>query len=328
MKVSTPLSTSASQTFDIAEEPVRGVPADTSVQSSAGSTTELHVKMPAASGYQLLDTGNGAKLEQVGPYRLIRPAPQALWRPSSPPEVWDTAVARYQRSSAGGGAWTYKYKLPPTWVVYYCDLILKVRLTDFGHLGFFAEHGPHWQWLRQYLQASGRPIRLLNTFAYTGGMSLAAAAAGASVVHLDAADSIVTWARDNAQLSGLATARLRWVVEDVSKFLTREVRRGNKYDAIVLDPPSFGRGSKGEVWKLERDLPAVLDLCRQVLSSEPQCVLLSAHTPGVTPCVLAHLLADMLGNHRGLLTSMEMMIPYRDGPRVLPSGALARWSRD
>ena len=189
---------------------MRGVPADTSVQSSAGSTPELHVKMLAASGYQLLDTGNGAKLEQVGPYRLIRPAPQALWRPSSPPEVWDTAVARYQRSSAGGGAWTYKYKLPPTWVVYYCDLILKVRLTDFGHLGFFAEHGPHWQWLRQYLQASGRPIRLLNTFAYTGGMSLAAAAAGASVVHLDAADSIVTWARDNAQLSGLATARLRW----------------------------------------------------------------------------------------------------------------------
>ena len=306
--MSTPLSTSVSPTFGIAN---RTVPAG-----------------PDASGYQLLDTGNGAKLEQVGPYRLVRPAPQALWRPSYPAEVWDTAVARYHRQSSGGGTWTYKSTLPPTWVVTYCDLTLKVRLTDFGHLGFFAEHGPHWQWLRQYVQDARRPIRLLNAFAYTGGMSLAAAAAGASVVHLDAAEGIVAWARDNAQLSGLAAARIRWVVEDVTKFLTREVRRGNKYDAIVLDPPSFGRGSKGEVWKLERDLPALLDLCSQVLSDEPLCVLLSAHTPGVTPLVLAHLLADMLGNHRGLLTSMEMVIPHSDGTRVLPSGALARWSRD
>jgi len=280
------------------------------------------------SGYHLLDTGNGSKLEQVGPYRLGRPVPQALWRPCYAAEVWDTAVARYHRKSSGGGTWTYKSKLPPTWVVTYGDLTLKVRLTDFGHLGFFAEHGPHWQWLRQYVQDARRPIRLLNAFAYTGGMSLAAAAAGASVVHLDAAEGIVAWARDNAQLSGLAEAHIRWVVEDVTKFLTREVRRGNKYDAIVLDPPSFGRGSKGEVWKLEHDLPALLDLCSQVLSDQPLCVLLSAHTPGVTPFVLAHLLADMLGTHRGLLTSMEMVIPHSDGTRVLPSGALARWSRD
>jgi len=303
--VSTPLSTSVSPTFDIAN---RGG--------------------PDASGYQLLDTGHGAKLEQVGPYRLVRPAPQALWRPSYPAEVWDTAVARYHRQSSGGGTWTYTSKLPLTWVVTHCDLTLKVRLTDFGHLGFFAEHGPHWQWLRQYIQDARRPIRLLNAFAYTGGMSLAAAAAGASVVHLDAAEGIVAWARDNAQLSDLGAARIRWVVEDVTKFLTREVRRGNKYDAIVLDPPSFGRGSKGEVWKLERDLPAILDLCSQVLSDEPLCVLLSAHTPGVTPLVLAHLRADMLGNHRGLFTSMEMVIPHSDGTRVLPSGARARWSRD
>ena len=205
--------------------------------------------VPDASGYQLLDTGNGAKLEQVGPYRLVRPAPQALWRPSYPAEVWDTAVAWYHRRSAGGGAWTSKDKLPPTWVVTYCDLTLKVKLTDFGHLGFFAEHGPHWQWVHQRIHTAGRPIHLLNAFAYTGGISLAAAMAGASVVHLDAAEGSVAWARDNARLSGLAEARIRWVVEDVSKFLTREVRRGNRYDALVLDPPSFGRGSKGEVWK-------------------------------------------------------------------------------
>lgn len=284
--------------------------------------------VPDIAGYHLLDTGHGAKLEQLGPYRLVRPAPQALWRPTQPPEVWETAVACYRRHSSGAGAWTCKRALPPAWTVTYGDLKLKVKLTDFGHVGFFAEHGVHWQWVRQRLLTARRPIRLLNAFAYTGGMSLAAALAGASVVHLDAAEGIVAWARDNAQLCGLAEAPIRWIVEDVSKFLTREVRRGHRYDAIVLDPPSFGRGSKGEVWKLERDVPALLDLCSQVLSPEPLFVLLSAHTPGVTPLVLAHLLADMLGPCGGLLTSMEMVIPYHDGTQVLPSGALARWSRD
>ena len=281
-----------------------------------------------ACGYQLLDTGYGARLEQVGPYRLVRPAPQALWRPTHPAEMWDTAVAGYQRQSSGGGVWTYRQPLPPVWVVPYCGLTLQVKLTDFGHLGFFAEHGPHWQWIRQRIDAARRPIHLLNAFAYTGGMSLAAAAAGASVVHLDAAEGMVAWGRENARLSGLADAPIRWIVEDVSKFLTREVRRGHRYDAMVLDPPSFGRGSKGEVWKLERDLPALLDLCGQVLSREPLFVLLSAHTPGVTPLVLERLLADMLGKRRGRLTSMEMVLPHSDGTRVLPSGALARWSRD
>ncbi|MBM3224791.1 MAG: SAM-dependent methyltransferase [Candidatus Tectomicrobia bacterium] len=280
------------------------------------------------SRYALLDSGDGSKLEQVGPYRLIRPAPQALWRPTLSPAIWETAAASYQRSSSGGGAWRYRQRLPATWVVTYCDLTLKVKLTDFGHLGFFAEHGVHWQWVAQQIRTRGRPVRLLNAFAYTGGMTLAAAAAGANVVHLDAAAGIVTWARENAQVAGLATAPIRWVVEDVVKFLTREERRGHTYDALVLDPPSFGRGSKGEVWKLERDLPALLDLCRQVLSPDPVCVLLSAHTPGVTPCVLARLLGDMLGDRGGQLGSMEMLLPHQESPHVLPSGALARWSRN
>ena len=283
---------------------------------------------PDASGYHLLDTGHGTKLEQVGSYRLVRPAPQALWRPAHPPELWETAVACYRRHSAGAGAWTCKQQLPLAWTVTYCELTLKVKLTDFGHLGFFAEHGAHWQWVRQRIHAARRPIRLLNAFAYTGGMSLAAAMAGASVVHLDAAEGSVAWARDNAQLCGLAEAPIRWVVEDVSKFLAREVRRGHRYDALVLDPPSFGRGSKGEVWKLERDLPALLDLCSRVLSHEPLFVLLSAHTPGVTPLVLGHLLSAMLGHGGGRLMSMEMVIPHSDGACVLPSGALARWSKD
>ena len=169
---------------------------------------------PDTSGYHLLDTGHGAKLEQVGPYRLVRPAPQALWRPTYPSEVWETAVACYRRHSSGAGAWTCKQQLPPAWTVTYGDLTLKVKLTDFGHLGFFAEHEAHWQWVRQRIHTAGRPIRLLNAFAYTGGMSLAAALAGASVVHLDAAEGIVAWARDNAQLSGLA-AELDGVLAEV-----------------------------------------------------------------------------------------------------------------
>lgn len=281
--------------------------------------------MPLASTYALLDSGHGAKLEQVGPYRLVRPAPQALWRPSVPAEVWDTSAATYQRHSSGGGTWTYRHRLPDAWAITYGGLTLQIKLTDFGHLGFFAEHAPHWHWVQQAIRAAGRPIRLLNAFAYTGGTSLAAAVAGAQVVHLDAAAGIVAWARENAALSGLTETPIRWVVEDVSKFLTREARRGHTYDAIILDPPSFGRGSKGEVWKLERDLPALLELCQQVLSPEPLCVLLSAHTPGVTPLVLQHLLADMLGTRSGNLTSLEMRVPGAEGARLLPSGALARW---
>ncbi|MGE3537237.1 MAG: class I SAM-dependent methyltransferase [Candidatus Tectimicrobiota bacterium] len=281
-----------------------------------------------ASEYAILDTGHGAKLEQVGPYRLVRPAPQALWRPSHPAALWESAAAHFRRHSAGGGTWSYRRQLPASWTLTYSQLTLKIKLTDFGHLGFFAEHGAHWHWVTERIQRATSPVRLLNAFAYTGGMTLAAARAGAQVVHLDAADSIVAWARENASLCGLAAAPIRWVVEDVSKFLTREVRRGHTYDALILDPPSFGRGSKGEVWKLERDLPALLELCRQVLSRNPLFVLLSAHTPGVTPVVLENLLLDMFESGRGHLVGMEMTVPQGQGTRLVPSGALARWSRD
>jgi 23S rRNA (cytosine1962-C5)-methyltransferase len=199
-------------------------------------------------------------------------------------------------------------------------------MTDFGHLGFFAEHGPHWQWVQAQIAAAKRPIQVLNTFAHTGASTLAAAAAGAQVVHLDAAEGIVAWARDNAQLAGLDTAPVRWIVDDVHKFLKREIRRGRTYEVILLDPPSFGRGNKGEVWKFTRDIGPLLQLCRQVLSHEPLAVLLSAHTPGVTPLVLENLLGEMIGTERGVISSMEMTIPQSNGQRVLPSGALARWS--
>ena len=282
------------------------------------------------STYALLDSGGGRKLEQVGPYRLVRPASQALWAPSRDAEFWDTAAARFQRGPSGSGSWhRRRHGLPPAWMLTYCGLPVTVRPTDFGHLGFFPEHGPHWQWLRDRIAAAGRPVKVLNAFAYTGCTTLAAAAAGAEVVHLDAAEGIVAWARENARLAGLAQAPIRWIVDDSSRFLRREVRRGNRYDAIILDPPSFGRGPKGEVWKLTRDLSPLLDLCRQVLSDAPFAVVLSTHTPGITPLVLERMLAGAMALDRRQLCSMEMCIPQAGGRGAgLPSGALVRWQGD
>ncbi len=277
------------------------------------------------TGYRLLDSGNFQKLEQVGPYRLIRPAPQAIWQPAQPQNLWRSADARFQRNKSGGGQWEYRRKLPAHWLIDYYGLTLKIKLTDFGHLGLFAEQGPNWQWIQQQVKKANRPLKVLNTFAYTGGSSLAAAAAGAKVVHLDAAKGVVSWGKENAQFSALSDKPIRWLVEDVGKFVAREVRRGNKYDAIILDPPSFGRGSKGEVWKFERDLPKLLAQCRQLLSKKPAFMLLSAHTPGFGHLALENLLADLMRGHNGHLSSAEMTIPEEKTHRLLPSGFMARW---
>ena len=199
-------------------------------------------------------------------------------------------------------------------------------MTDFGHLGLFAEQGPNWRWIQEQIEVARRPIHVLNTFAYTGGSSLAAAAAGANVVHLDAAKGINLWARENAQASGLDERPIHWITDDVVKFVDREIRRGKHYDGLILDPPSFGRGPKGQVWKLEKDLPELLDVCRQLLSQKPRFILLSAHTPGFSPIALENLLADMTRSYQGRLSSMEMVIPQSDSNRYLPSGIMARWS--
>lgn len=278
--------------------------------------------------YQLLDSGNFRKLEQIGPYLLDRPAPQAIWRPSQAAEVWATADALYHRSGSGGGHWEFKRKLPDSWPITYYGLTMRIKLTDFGHLGLFAEQGPNWPWIQKQIKRASRPINVLNTFAYTGGSSLAAAAAGAKVVHLDAAKGMIGWGRENAELSGLADKPIRWLVDDVTKFMKREVRRGNHYEAIILDPPSFGRGPKGQVWKFENDLPALLDLCRQVLDKKPLFILLSAHTPNFSPLALENLLADMMAGFKGWLSSHEMVIPQASSKRGLPSGSLASWVGD
>lgn len=292
--------------------------------------------------YQLLDSGHSNKLEQVGPYRLIRPAPQALWSPTQNTSLWENVHAIYHRSPSGGGHWDYKARLPASWTIVYHGLKLKIKLTDFGHLGLFAEQGPNWAWIQASIKQAAssinaknakgereardlnQSIKVLNTFAYTGGSTLAAATTGAKVVHVDASKGIVAWARENAAIAGLGQKPIRWIVDDVTKFVKRELRRGNRYDALILDPPSFGRGSKGEIWKFEQDLPKLLDLCRGLLSQRPCFVLLSAHTPGFTPLALENLLAEMMGAYGGQLDSQEMVIPYQQG-RVLPSGTMAQW---
>lgn len=277
------------------------------------------------NSYILLDSGNFRKLEQVGPYRLNRPAPQAIWKPALSERDWADVHAYYHRSSSGGGSWEYKTRLPENWAVSYYGLTMQIKLTDFGHMGLFPEQGPNWDWIQDQIRRVSRPVKVLNTFAYTGGSSLAAAAAGAEVVHLDAAKGMEVWARENARLSKMDKLPIRWLIDDVTRFINREIRRGNHYDAIILDPPSFGRGSKGEVWKFEDDLPALLELCSQVLSTSPVFILLSAHTPGVTPLTLENLLANLIVPFRGTLISAEMVIPEHKSSRVLPSGTMARW---
>ncbi|MEM7030808.1 MAG: class I SAM-dependent methyltransferase [Chloroflexota bacterium] len=262
----------------------------------------------------------------VGPYRLDRPAPQAIWQPTLSHQAWSQSDALYHRSKSGGGRWEFKTKIRDSWQIQYGGLTLKIKLTDFGHLGLFAEQAENWRWMQHLIQKANRPLRVLNTFAYTGGASLAAAAAGAQVTHLDAAKGIVSWAKENAAVSNLSKKPIRWIVDDVAKFVAREQRRGNSYDGLILDPPSFGRGPKGNIWKFETDLPPLLAVCRAILSEQPVFILLSAHTPGFSPLGLENLLGDMMQGFEGELSSQEMIITQADSNRTLPSGMMARWT--
>ncbi len=275
--------------------------------------------------YELLDSGDQAKLERFGEYVLSRPAPQAIWSRRLPSRLWSEADATYTRSPSGGGSWHHRRPLPQSWMLELGGLSLKIKPTDFGHLGVFPEQQPHWGWITRMIRESPGPVNVLNLFAYTGGSTLAAAAAGASVCHLDSSRGVVAWARDNAVLSHLVDCPVRWIVDDVTKFVRREDRRGRRYDAIILDPPSFGRGPKGEVWKIERELPVLLRACRTLLSDRPLFVLLSCHSPGFTPLVLRNLLAEMMTGTGRRFDAAEMALAESDGERSLPSGSFARW---
>jgi 23S rRNA (cytosine1962-C5)-methyltransferase len=280
----------------------------------------------AIETYALLDSGLGRKLERFGRLVLARPCAQALWKPQLPAAPWEAADATFDREE--GQRWQGRNRLPEQWSIEVEGIRFRLSGTDFGHLGIFPEQRDSWRWLRQRLAAAakrGMKPRVLNLFAYSGGSTLAAAHEGAEVCHLDASAGMVQWARENAALNGLQAAPVRWIVDDAHKFLAREIKRGRRYDAIILDPPSFGRGAQGEVYKLERDLPRTLELCRTLLSDTPLLVLLSAHTPGVTPIVLRHLLQDSLERLVGRYEDGEMLLTGGEDVRPVPNGCYVRW---
>lgn len=282
--------------------------------------------MDRPSDYELLDSGGGRKLERFGHCVLARPCAQAIWRPRLPPARWEAADASFDREE--GQRWHSRERLPERWEIAVDGLRFLLSGTDFGHLGIFPEQRDCWRCIDAAVRAAppaAAPARVLNLFAYSGGATLAAARAGAEVCHLDASAGMVEWARANAAANELATAPIRWIVEDAHKFLAREIRRGRRYEGIVLDPPSFGRGARGEVYKLERDLPRTLELCRQLFSERPAFLLLSAHTPGVTPAVLENLLDDLRLGNAGTTTGGEMLLTGGAGVRPVPSGCMAHW---
>lgn len=277
--------------------------------------------------YELIDAGGGEKLERWGTRVLRRPDPQAIW-PRTNEELWKQADARYLRSREGGGHWEYARSAPSRWTVSYRELVFRIELMGFKHTGLFPEQAVNWDWIRERIHSASVPVRVLNLFAYTGGASVAAASAGAEVCHVDASKGMNERARENLRLSGLVSAPVRLIADDVIKFVEREVRRGHEYEAIILDPPSFGRGPKGEVWKVEDQLFSLLDRLTSVLSKRPLFVLVNFYTSGMSPSVIRNMLMLTIGKRfGGECSSTELGIPFGREGMVLPAGSSGRWER-
>ncbi|MDO4837742.1 MAG: class I SAM-dependent methyltransferase [Clostridia bacterium] len=276
--------------------------------------------------YEVLDTGDGEKLERWGNVILRRPDPQTIW-PKADPALWKQAQAHYHRSEKGGGEWEFLQKLPEKWVVHFDDLSFWVRPTGFKHTGLFPEQAANWQWMGNLIRQSGRrDVKILNLFGYTGGATLACVAAGAHVTHVDAAKGMVQWAKENRELSKLPETSCRWIVEDALHFVQREIRRGNHYDGVLMDPPSYGRGPSGEVWKLENELYGLVDTCARVLSDQPLFYLINSYTTGFQASVLSNMLGKCVTpRFGGKVDSQELCLPVTTGG-VLPCGASGRWS--
>ena len=275
--------------------------------------------------YELLSCGGGEKLERWGRQILVRPDPQAIWEADKRSKLWRQANARYSRSSTGGGHWE-KNDLPQSWPIRYKELTFQVKPMNFKHTGLFPEQAVNWDFVMDKIRKADRPIRVLNLFAYTGGATVACAKAGAAVCHVDAAKGMVAWAKDNARLSGLSDAPIRWIVDDCAKFVEREIRRGKTYDAIIMDPPSYGRGPGGEVWKLEESLYPFVKLCAGVLSDKPLFVLINSYTTGLAPSVLGYLLHLLVAEKYGGTVSWdELGLPVTATGMALPCGATGRW---
>ncbi|MCX7425425.1 MAG: class I SAM-dependent methyltransferase [Planctomycetia bacterium] len=274
--------------------------------------------------YQLWDFGDGRRLESFGPWRLDRPCPTAEGMPQADPEAWQRIDARFERTDGENGQWSGGDAMPETWTIAHGALRLELKCSPFGHVGVFAEQAANWDWITGQVEASAEPPKVLNLFAYTGGSTLAAAAAGAEVVHVDAARNTVAWARRNAELSGLADAPIRWIAEDARKFVRRELDRGNTYDAVILDPPSYGHGPRGEVWQLSQHLAGLVAMCGRLTAGRRRFMLVTCHTPGVGPDDLARLLVADLGVSAGHVTAAAMSLDATTG-RKLSSGVVARW---
>ena len=279
--------------------------------------------------YELIDTSDGTRLERWGEYILSRPDPQVIWKNARRSPCWKKADAVYHRSNKGGGAWDIKNKnMPDSWTISTNGLVLRIKTMGFKHTGVFPEQAVNWEWASELIKNAGRPIKVLNLFAYTGAATMACAAAGASVCHVDASKGMVAQAKENAQLSGLESAPIRYIVDDCAKFVSREIRRGNRYDAIILDPPSYGRGPTGEVWKIEDSIGDFLDLCRQVLSDNPLFVLLNSYTTGLASSTMAYLLHQKIAVELGgRVDADEIGLVVSETGMPLGCGASARWTK-
>ncbi len=279
--------------------------------------------------YSILDTSSEEKLEDWNGVKLIRPDPQIIWKTPKDENLWNSADGHYHRSSSGGGSWEYRNSKPQgSWKMSYGNLTFKIKPTGFKHTGLFPEQAVNWDFMRDKIRESGSDVNILNLFAYTGGATLACAEAGASVCHVDASKGMVAWARENAQLSGLSDKPVRWIVDDCEKFVKREIRRGKKYDGIVMDPPSYGRGSGGEIWKLEDSIYDLVELCSQVLTEKPLFFLLNSYTTGLSPAVMAYILDSILvKKFGGSVTSDEIGLPVKSSNMALPCGSTAIWQK-
>lgn len=277
--------------------------------------------------YEVIDCSSGEKLERWGDYRLVRPDPQVIWNTEKSKRDWSSINGHYHRSTRGGGEWEF-FDLPEQWSINYKSLTFNLKPFSFKHTGLFPEQATNWDWFSEKIKNASRPVKVLNLFAYTGGATLAAAAAGASVTHVDASKGMVGWAKENAASSGLADAPVRWLVDDCVKFVEREIRRGNKYDGIIMDPPSYGRGPKGEIWKIEESIHNFIRLCSTLLSDDPLFFLVNSYTTGLAPAVLTYMIStEVLGKFGGNVVSDEIGLPVTTSSLVLPCGASGRWSR-
>jgi len=280
--------------------------------------------------YALLDSGNGEKLESFAGYTLIRPDPRAIWNHAQPDPIWDNADAHFIRTDSDRGDWNIKRQPPNPWILQYQDLQFVLHPTDFKHVGIFPEQAVNWDWTREQIKNyanSGQACKVLNLFAYTGAATVAACKAGAHVTHVDSSKPSTTWAHENCDKNAIPENQTRWIVEDVIKFVERETKRGNTYDGIILDPPRFGRGAKGEVWKLAEDLPLLLSIIRNVVSKTPAFILLNAYTADLSAITLYNLMQSQFSNLGGTCTFGELTTKEQSTERLLPQGAFVRWQR-